>query len=418
MLLDKPCFLIVLKVKFMTAIGTISFDIDDGLDSGIAFLLSKPPKQEITTRYRDCLLLASPSTPHVICRFTGAHSRNDAFSKGSLLVQEALDVLSMTGCGDLVTRDAQDEYLLWWSSSTTRTMALVTTVTFSVKIDSPVNVTVKDAHGNVVPTVPKIPNHHIGFRFFRLSQVSDDLYDAYRNMYLAFESMLSSRYQKTRGREIDWLRQSLTTASTDLSLVDLVPAGTSDPIAYVLTVIYDGARLLLFHAKDGRAYFAPVQNVTDREAVVKALTMLTNIVTRMADTWYSARRVHGWVNLNILEEQNRSLFTDTSFVFSDNPEFSLQDDVNSESIKNGVRFSATFRETHESDQRHNITGELPVSSLLERGPLHALYLVNNQSSLIGVSPDTTIDLNGFDIFQMCMFIRGRNANTPKYMYSR
>ena len=226
------------------------------------------------------------------------------------------------------------------------------------------------------------------------------------------------RASKTKGLEIDWLRQSLSAASIDLSIASIVPSGIPDVIAQVLDVIYFGARLPLFHAKDGKAYFAPVQSNADREAVVKALTMLTHIVTRMADTWYSARRISSWVNLKIFEEQNRSLFSGTSFVFTDNPNFTLMDNLNSESITNGVRFAAKFSETYGTDQRHNVTGDVRVSSLSKRGPLHALYLVNDESPLIGISPDTTVDLTDFDVFQTRIFIRGRNASAPKYIYSR
>lgn len=401
----------------MAAIGSITFDLADCLDSGIALLLTNPPEQEITVKYRDCVLLASPDTPHVVCRFAGARSHEDAYSQGSLLVQEALDVLSMTGRGDLVTREAETDYFVWWATSTERSLALVTTATFSIKLGS-FSLTVRDSQGNVVPPTPVIPRHHIGFRFFRLSQASDDLYDAYRNMYLAFESLLSSRYPKTKGLEIDWLRQSLAAASTDLSLASVVPAGTPDTISHVLNVIYEGARLPLFHAKDGRNYFAPVHNTSDRQEVVKALTMLTHIVTRMADTWYAARRISGWVNLKIFEEQNRSLFSDASFVFSDNPKFTLQDDLNSESVRNGIRFPTTFSETFGTDLRPNVKGELHVSSLADRGLLHALYLVNGESPLVGICPDTTVNLDGFDTFQVCVFVRGRNAGLPKYIYPR
>lgn len=198
----------------MAAIGTIAFDLDDGLNSGIALLLIKPPEQEIRVKYRDCLLLASPGTPYVVCRFVGVCSPEGAYNQGSIFLQEALDVLSMTGRGDLVTREAEDEYLIWWTTPAERVLEYVTTFTFPFKI-GPVSITSKDAQGNVVQPTPAMPKHHLGFRFFRLSQASDDLYDAYRNMYLAFESLLSSRYPKGKEREIDWLRQSLKTASTD-----------------------------------------------------------------------------------------------------------------------------------------------------------------------------------------------------------
>lgn len=401
----------------MTTIGTLDIALDDGIDSGVALLLVKAPETDIRVSYGNCQLLASPSTPHVVCRFAGATSAGEAYDKGSLLAQEALDVLSMVGRADLVTRDAEDEHLVWWETGSRRVLSLVSTATFSLK-GGPVSLTVKDYQGNVVPPTPVIPKHHIGFRFYRLSQTSDDLYDAFRNMYLAFESLLSSRYPKAKGQEIDWLRQSLASASSDLALPSLAPAGTPDCVAYVLDVIYNGARLPLFHAKDGKAYFAPVHSASDRKGVVNALGMLTHIVLRMADAWYSARRMSSWFNLALLEQQNRKLFAGTRYIFTDNPAFTLKDDLKSDSIANGVCFPAVFNEQFGTVTRHNIAGQLPVSSLISRGKLHAIYLVNDESPLISFSPDTTIDLSGFDDLEVCLFIRGCNAGAPKYMYAR
>lgn len=401
----------------MPSIGSLTFPIDDGLDSGIAFLLLKPPEKELTLRYRDCQILAAPGTPYVICRFAGAVSLEDAFKTGSLVAQEALDILSMTGNADLVTREADDEYLAWWCSTDGQTMAVVSTLTLSVTLGH-ATVTVRDANGNVVPPTPVIPKHHIGFRFYRLSQISDDLYDAYRNMYLAFESMLSSQYPKTKGLEIDWLRQSLNAASADLQLSNLIPVGVADATGYLLARIYDGARLPLFHAKDGKAYFAPVQSSTNREEVSAALATLTQIVIRMAGKWFSARRLGGWVNLELLAAQNERLFAGSWVVFTDNPGFTLQDGLDSESIKNGVPFPGTYREFFGAEKRPYISGQLPVSGLASRGRLHALYIVNDTTPLVGVSLDTTIDLSGLDVFEVHLFLRQRNGSAPKYMYPR
>lgn len=400
----------------MTAIGTIAFDLTDGLDSGIALLLIKRPKQEVRFKYYDCVLLASPETPFVVCRFKGAHSQVEAYNQGTFLLQEALDVMSMIGSVDLVTHKAKDEYFVWWKTLAAHTLAHVTTITFPVQ-HGQVNITVKDPQGNVEPPNQRMPKHHIGFRFFRHSQASDDLYDAYRNMYLAFESLLSSRYPKTQRHEIAWFRESLTAALTDgLSLDDLASDGTTETISRILNLIYDEARLPLFHAKDDKAHFAPAHKAGDREKVVEALTALTHIVTRMADIWYSARRFSGWVNPKTFEDLNRTLSSDANFVFSDNPRFALHDDLDSETIKNGVRFPAIFSDYLCADYRPNIIGQLQVSTLEERDSLHALYLVNDARRLIGICPETTVHLHGFDTFQIRLIIRGLDSSAPKYIY--
>ncbi len=401
----------------MPSIGALGLTIDDGLDSGIAMLLTKPPEKEITFTHQNCQILATPKMPYIICRFAGAQSFDDAFNKGSVIVQEALDILSMSGGADLATRNADDEYLAWWYSKGLRLITLVSTVAFTFKVGS-TTLTMRDAQGNTIPSKPVIPKHHLGFRFYRLSQTSDDLYDAYRNMYLAFESLLSSQYPKGKSREIDWLNNSLTASSSDLDLSNLVPTETPDPTAHIITEIYNGARLPLFHAKDGKAYFAPVQNTMDRQSVSAAMKTLTQIVIRMANKWFDCRRMGGWVNLKVIEDQYASQFAVTQFVFTDNPDCTLEDDLDSVSIKNGVFFPATYSKVYGTDQRHNISGRLSVSDLGSRTHLNALYLVNDKAPLMGTSPDIAIDLSGFDVFETRFFLRGQNGSTPKYIYPR
>ena len=281
----------------MPTIGSLAFSFDDGFDSGVALLLAKPPTEPVFGTYGACHLMAAPDSPHVVCRFNGAGTEAEALARGAVLAQESLDMLSALGGGDLVTRDTHDEYIAWWCASGLYRAALVSTATFSLSV-GPAEITVKEANGNVVPPVRVSPTNHLAFRFYRLAQASDDLYDAYRNMYLAFESLLSSKYPKGKESEIAWLRSSLSAAATDLELSSLVPNATTDPIDHFLQAIYKGALLPLFHAKDGRAYFAPAQVMTDRLAVEHALSMLTQAVLRMADKWHSARHGLGQPKLN------------------------------------------------------------------------------------------------------------------------
>ena len=77
--------------------------------------------------------------------------------------------------------------------------------------------------------------HHIGFRYYRLAQSTEDLYDGFRNMYLAFEVLLSSKYPKARDeQEIEWLERGLREATESLSLGDVVPTDEPDPVAAIL----------------------------------------------------------------------------------------------------------------------------------------------------------------------------------------
>jgi len=401
----------------MAKIGTLNFNLNDGLNSGVALLLTKPPEQEINFSYCDSHILAAPDTPYIICRFDNSHSHEEAYNRGIKSIQEALDLLSITGQCDLATRDSEEEYFVWWIESFTRKISITTTVKYQIKFGR-INVIVRDETGTAIPSTTPVPNHHIGFRFFRLSQASDNLFDAYRNMYLAFESLLSSRYPKGRGTEIEWLRLSLESAATDLTLSNIAPTEVENTIEYILEKVYNGARLPLFHAKDGKAYFAPEKNTTDRTTVIDAMVILTTIVIRMAHTWHSARRAHGVVNLRLIKEQYQTVFSNSLFVLSSNPNATLQDDINSETIGNGIKFPATFKRESKNIEEPNITGELDITSQKDSCITHAIYLVNDKSPLMGFTPDAMLDLAGFNKLQVRAFIKTSNARAPKYTYSR
>jgi hypothetical protein len=110
----------------------------------------------------------------------------------------------MLGRGDGVIAEAEDEHVLWWTEQIGLVLRLVSTATLQFGVGS-ITLEIKDSQGNIVPPTPVMPEHHIGFRFFRLAQVTDDLYDAYRNMYLAFEVMLSSRVPAPAPPPAPWL---------------------------------------------------------------------------------------------------------------------------------------------------------------------------------------------------------------------
>lgn len=402
----------------MPEIGDLSFSFDDGFDAGIGMLLSKPPEERIDIIHNECQILASPKTPYVICRFKDVRTFEETYNQGSSIIQDALDMISMTGHGDLITRDANDEFLAWWKSSGKRIFVIVSTATFSLKV-GPIRVSVKDRNGNIVPQEKIIPKHHIGFRFFRLAQVSDDLYDAYRNMYLALECLLSSKSPKERGqKEIDWLRRSLSSVSDELSLHGLLPKECDNPINNIIDTIYIGARLPLFHAKEGNDYFAPDNSRSEREKVSIALDMLTKIVIRMAEKWFSARRIIGSANLRIIEQQYSTELANTKFVFTDNPNFSLIEPISSDTIVNGVAFEAVYNNNFLGDNRHNVFGELPISKIQDRGRMQSLYLINQDATLMSFSLDATLDLQSFDALQVYLLLRSKNANVPKYLYPR
>lgn len=106
--------------------------------------------------------------------------------------------------------------------------------------------------GKPVPRpAPTIPPWSSALRYYRLSQNSRDVYEAYRNMFLALEAQLDLICPKQPNeREKEWLRRSLTHISSAVDLPSVTPPG-KDPIAHFIGTQYDNTRVRLFHAKHG-----------------------------------------------------------------------------------------------------------------------------------------------------------------------
>lgn len=386
-------------------------------DSGLGLLLARPPEvtRSLGHGVGNCQIMAG--LPLVVCSFPGADSHLDTLRIGTDLIQEGLDLLSMMGGPDLVTRDAQDEYFAWWNNGGKRTISVASTVTLTFSVP-PVTFEVRDASGNVVPPTPVTSRHHPGFRFYRLSQASDDLFDAFRNMYLAFELLLSAKHPKGKEKEIEWLRRSLTSAAPDLRLASLAPSGHPAPVDYIVQEIYTNARLPLFHAKDGHTYFASSVSSGNRAAVKASLELLTALILRMAETWHQTRRVSGGVFFSWVYDSLRKTLSTASFVLSKDSAVNPDEDLKSPCIAAGTRFEGQLLETFDGEQRMHVQGSVDVSVASLDGPVRVIRIINDKYPVAAHSLEAELDLTGFDRLEVVTFLRLSNENQPRSLFAR
>ena len=399
----------------MAALGTIPLLDDPALDCGLARILVRSPKEPATVSYKMARLQISPDSPFAVCSFAGTSSHAETVRVGSILLEDGLDMLSMGRALDVATRDAADEYLAWWVDSGQRVIAAVDTgtSTFSLRM------TLSTVGGTSTPSVsPPAPVHHPAFRFFRLSQVSEDLFEAFRNMYLAFELLLSSRYPKNQRYEIDWLRDSLSAASSNVLLQDLAPPGHPSPVEFVIDAIYGNARLPLFHAKDGKTYFVPSPDERDRVTIKAALAKLTIIVIRMANSWHGIRRPRTSLSRFVQDTMLKAPFANASFVASSDARFAPNDSLASPSITSGVAFAAQLSDAFDGEQRTNISGSVTTDALKSIGRIEILHLINTEAPLSSSVLKAPLDVEGFDRCEAIQFFRLLGAGEPRIFYPR
>lgn len=150
----------------MAKIGSIEItNQSDNFNSGAAFLLQKASPITVTVPCDNSVIELKEGNPYVIARTIKFNNYDDTYSYGHEVIQKGLDIISMQGLADLITRDSIDQHIVWWFKEGKRIMRIVEGIIF--KWDAKLTLTIdKDSDNNGSITFPV---HHESFRYFRLS---------------------------------------------------------------------------------------------------------------------------------------------------------------------------------------------------------------------------------------------------------
>lgn len=218
------------------------------------------------------------------------------------MANRALDILSMKGVAHLAVGGIETGHVAWWHDDGISTIRFASTA--RLEISASASGVVTDADGNVRPPEPKpIPTWQESMRYYRASQVTTDLFDAFRNVYLALESLLSSvePIQRTSDgraaeRESKWFKRALRAVgqSVDLSKFTRVPS--SDPVSQIHEELHDRVRNRVFHAKDGMGPYLP-QDLVSRSSVSEALDRYSRLYLAAAESVFGGPFATGGTSL-------------------------------------------------------------------------------------------------------------------------
>ena len=219
----------------------------------------------------------------------------DAFAASLERAQAALDLLAATRGLGFNIEEVDSDHVVWWTKDGDIYMRDVTVADLHFVLT--VGGTVTGADGTPVSAIPDpvIPWHE-SMRYFRLSQTTQDLFDAYRNLYLAVESLLSKIVPPIPGgsgkaeQEGRWLRRALDVIHP--SIIDFstyLPHSSLDPVSDIIDDLYVDTRSKLFHSKPDRNYLLP-HAAEGREAVLESFQRLGRFYCDMLQNQFGIRR--------------------------------------------------------------------------------------------------------------------------------
>lgn len=273
----------------MASVGGVDLALDD-LDvvAGAVFLTT--PDQVGTSLWKTEPVAVVPVDDHMV-RVIGNQAVFVSLMRGSFgaedtmvacleLAQRALDLEAAHGELPLSLRRADEHHIFWWRDAGQIMLRVV--ITRPLLVSASASAGHAQRYLDSTTGTGLLPTWGPGLRFFRLFQLSTDVFDAYRNAFLSLEALLDHVIPpEAPTGEYAWLKFALTHVprkyGVDLQH-SLVGAASPDPVKQFLEEQYHARRCALFHAKSTRGTILLPGAADDRRDVSAALQPLVSVV--------------------------------------------------------------------------------------------------------------------------------------------
>jgi hypothetical protein len=182
----------------------------------------------------------------------------DPFSSCYQTAQRVLDLVAVEKYQFSELQEPLREHCLWFNEKGRVVLRVASTSSLALHVR--MSIAAFDPQGRPRTQNPIVVSWHPSHAYFRRSQTTDDLHEAYRNLFLALEALLSDVYPWERGlREGQWLKRALrhVVEGYGVDFSRFVGAPGNDPYQSFLDEQYNARRCALFHAKLSAAPLLP-----------------------------------------------------------------------------------------------------------------------------------------------------------------
>lgn len=396
------------EVMAEASIDGIAF-FDGGASTGGAFRLNEAAPKSAVERVDRWSVEVHAGSEMVVARGDGGTSYEEALDDALAAANQGLDLLCLRGEAAMAIGHAQTEHIIWWREGSQSVIRLLSTPTVTVHMGK---VTVTGG----TPVVPPVPQWQESARYFRLSQLSDDLFDSFRNVYLALESILDSiAPQRTSPFEGEgaWFRRALAQAGTIVDLGGHVAKGTADPIQALYDELYVSTRNLVFHAKSTRAYLLP-HSSPERQAVEDTTRRAAYLYLALAEKVIHLRPPSSGIFAAFWRMQIDALVPRFGIVVTnDQATVSADDVLVNPSGGDVVELAVRRAEEYDRPFEHAFlgVGDGEAVASLEH-VTRVCSTVEGEPNTAGI-PEGAFRIADVDRFEALVILRARNANEPK-----
>lgn len=134
-----------------------------------------------------------------IVRGIGASCYVEALSAAREAANRGLDMSLSKGRVPVLLDHHRQPHVVWWRENERTVMKVVSTTPFTIRMSARITVCDKDGNEVLQPPSPD-KEWHESLRFYRVSEASGDLFDSFRNLYLAIEALLSDMHPPRIGK--------------------------------------------------------------------------------------------------------------------------------------------------------------------------------------------------------------------------
>lgn len=387
-------------------------------DAAIAYRLRAPCQVSRSDDIDGWTVESAEGKSTIVARSPQALDKREVIAAGTESIQRYLDLLSYERFKTSELAGVGSGHVVLYTDANRRIMELLATEDMLLGVS--VTAAAYDQDGNPIPTPPEPSAVWTpALRFYRLSQASSDLYEAYRNLWLGLEALLSTVGAKGSDEgERKWLRRVVGEVAARIDLRPPLP-GNRNLVEYILIDQYERMRCYLFHAKPEEGMVAPT--LPDPEALAVAYAQLIRVWREIAHHLIGVRQ--GAAGVVTYEGFRALLFAPFSSGLG-----VVYSDARTAAGKKDTQINPGSAARIELDNVRYQDGAMPglisvSASLLmeERRPMPELWRfgceIGNKKTLLSVGMiEGGLGLSGIDQLDILQVFRLKNASSPKVSF--